>query len=86
MGVHQGTNEPFGTLADKTLRLKRIAAHRAFDQLPRIGMSRKQSYKWLQAKFALNKEQAHIGKFSSYMCDEVITACTEALQNNRRTA
>ena len=86
VGVHQHSNEPLGTLADKALRRKRMAAHRVFNQLTRIGMSRKQSYKWLQAKFALNEDQAHIGKFSIYMCDEVIAVCTEALQNNRRAA
>jgi len=86
VGVHQRTNEPLGTLADKALRRKRIAAHSVFNQLTSIGMSRRQSYKWLQAKFALNDEQAHIGMFSSYMCDEVITECKQALRNNNIAA
>ena len=84
VGVHKNSNEPLGTLANKALRRKRIDAHRVFNQLSDSGMmNRGQSYKWLQAKFALSYRQAHIGKFSEYMCDEVIAACSEVLCNNR---
>jgi len=84
VGVHKNNNEPLGTLANKALRRKRIDAHRVFNQLSDSGMmNRGQSYKWLQAKFALSNRQAHIGKLSEYMCDEVIAACSEVLRNNR---
>ena len=83
VSVHKSNNEPLGSLANKALRRKRIDAHRVFNQLSDSGMmNRGQSYKWLQAKFALNSRRAHIGKFSEYMCDEVIAACSEVLYNN----
>lgn len=65
-----------GTLADGNLRHKRILAHKAFDRLWKNGvMTKWQAYKWMQAKFGLSSDQAHIAKFSEYMCDQLIDAC-----------
>ena len=84
VGVHQKTREPMGTLAGKELRGKRIEAHKVFNRLWESGLMEKwQAYKWMGAKFGLNRQQAHIAKFSEYMCDELIAVCESALRNNR---
>jgi hypothetical protein len=73
-----------GTLADKKRRVKRIQAHNAFNYLWESGMMKKwQAYKWMEAKFGLNSRQAHIAKFSEYMCDELIALCEKSFQNNK---
>jgi hypothetical protein len=83
VGAHKKTKEPFGTLADKNLRLKRIQAHRVFNQLWERGfMSKAQAYKWAQSRFGLNSEQTHIGLFSEYMCSELIRESEQFLRNN----
>ena len=76
VGAHQKSLKPLGTLADGNLRHKRILAHKAFDRLWKEGvMTKRQAYIWMQAKFGLSSEQAHIAKFSEYMCDELIAIC-----------
>ena len=85
VGVHQKSMLPKGTLANGDLRHKRIIAHKAFNQFWTSGlMSKWQAYKWMQAKLGLNSEQAHIGKFSEFMCDELISLCSQVQQNNRQ--
>jgi ssDNA-binding Zn-finger/Zn-ribbon topoisomerase 1 len=76
VGAHRKTLEPMGTLADGNLRHKRILAHKSFDRLWKSGLMTKwQAYKWMQAKFGLSSEQAHIAKFSDFMCDQLIAMC-----------
>lgn len=83
VGVHPGTVRPKGSLADSSLRKKRIRAHQIFDQLWQQGIfSRQESYRWLADKFCLEIHQAHIGKFSDYMCDQLIHEASKVLQNN----
>ena len=83
VGVHKGTKEPKGTLADGALRNKRIWAHKLFDAIWQNGiMSRSAAYKWLCAKFSLRKEHGHIGCFSDYMCNSLMEECMVALKNN----
>jgi ssDNA-binding Zn-finger/Zn-ribbon topoisomerase 1 len=85
--AHKQSRQPMGALADGSLRRKRIQAHRAFDQLWRGGIMQKwQAYKWMQAKFGLNCEQAHIANFSEYRCDELIAMCELAMENIRKAA
>lgn len=77
VGTHARTHLPMGTLANGELRHKRIEAHRAFNLLWQSGMMEKwQAYKWMQAKFSLRSDQAHIALFSAYMCDQLIDACS----------
>lgn len=72
-----------GTLADGDLRYKRIQTHRAFDWLWTSGlMTKSQAYKWMQAKLGISSSQAHIAKFSYYLCDQLIAACNQARENN----
>ena len=83
VGVHKGTLIPKGTLANGDLRNKRIQTHKVFSQLWRNGiMNKKQAYRWMQYKFCLSPEQAHIGQFSEYRCDELMRISHEVLQNN----
>lgn len=85
--AHQKSKLPMGTLANGDLRNKRIQAHKAFDWLWKSGlMSKRQAYKWMQAKLGLNEEQAHIAKFSEYMCDQLIAVCMQAQKNNKMAA
>lgn len=87
VGVHAKSLLPLGTLANGDLRHKRILAHKAFDQFQKTcGMEKWQAYQWLQAKFSLRRDQAHIGKFSDYMCDQLITVCQEVEASRKRRA
>ncbi len=87
VGVHKHNNKPMGTLANGQLRHKRIMAHKAFNTLWGTGKMKKwQAYKWMQAKFNLSEEQAHIGLFSKYMCDELIKECEKVAVNMKIVA
>lgn len=87
VAAHKRTKLPMGTLADGDLRNKRIQAHKAFDWMWKSGLMTKwQAYKWMQGKLALNDEQAHIAKFSEYMCDCLIVECNKAYENQRMAA
>ncbi len=73
-----------GSLANGDLRKKRIQAHKAFDRLWKCRIMEKwQAYRWMQAKFGLSSEQAHIAKFSEYMCDQLIEICGQVVENNK---
>ena len=86
VSVHEGTQMPKGTLANGDLRHKRIETHRLFDALWKNGIfSRKDAYRWLQDIFCLSDAQAHIGEFSDYRCDRLITECQKVLRNNNIT-
>ena len=87
VGVHAHSLLPLGTLANGDLRHKRILAHKAFEQFQKdCRMEKWQAYQWLQAKFSLRRDQAHIGKFSDYMCEQLIAVCKEAGTNRQRAA
>lgn len=78
---------PMGTLANSELRRKRIQAHAAFGRLWEDGlMSKKQAYLWLQAKLGLPEQEAHIGRFSTFRCEQVIQLCGSFFCANRRAA
>ena len=72
-------------ISQRPLRWKRRAAHDAMERLWERGlMSKAAAYRWLQLKFGIPVEEAHIGRFSEYRCDEVIRMCEELI--NRQTA
>ena len=86
VGVHKGTQTPKGTLADGDLRNLRIQAHRMFDMIWKNGiLTRKNAYRWIQDKFSLRSDQAHIGNFSEYMCRRLIEESRIVLENNHIT-
>ena len=70
-------------LADGDLRNLRIRAHRTFDLIWQNGiLTRKNAYRWIQDKFSLRSDQAHIGYFSEYMCRQLIDESRAVLENN----
>lgn len=76
VAAHKSSRLPMGTLANAELRHKRIQAHAAFNRLWESGlMSKRQAYLWLQAKLGLSEQEAHIGKFSMFRCEQVIQLC-----------
>lgn len=84
VGVHKGTSIPKGTLANKELRQKRIYAHRIFDQIWKQGiLSKREAYRWIADKFCLTSQQAHIGEFSDYMCEQLIKESRKVLHSNK---
>lgn len=76
--------QPMGTLANKELRQKRIAAHKSIDRIWKKGfMTKEQVYVWLQSKLNMTDKEMHIGKFGIYYCNRVIYECNRAYRNMR---
>lgn len=76
VAAHKKNCLPMGSLANAELRRKRIQAHAALDRLWKGGlMSKKQAYFWLQAKLDLPGEETHIGRFSTFRCEQVRWCC-----------
>lgn len=75
---------PMGTLANKKLRKKRIAAHKSLHRIYKKGlMTKSEVYTWLQSKLDLTENEMHIGKFGEYYCNRVIYECNKAYRNMR---
>lgn len=86
VAAHHRTGLPMGTLADKKLRRLRVEAHAALDRLMDVsGMSKKETYRWLQLQLGLPEEEAHIAKFSELRCESTIRLCN-GFVNSCRTA
>lgn len=86
VGVHDGTQIPMGTLANKELRKKRISAHKFFNLLwKKHIMTKKQAYRWMECFMGLAKDDGHIAMFSDYRCNLLIEKCKEVLSNNNIT-
>lgn len=85
VGVHKGTANALGRLANKTLRVYKQIAHQWFDSIrtdPSIlqGYSKKRSsaYKWLAIQMDLPTKYCHIGMFDEDQCKKVIRICQAA--------
>ena len=77
--VDRCTKQPLGTLANGDLRHKRILAHHALHSVQtQLGMSRDQSYRWLQTQMGLPGDQVHIAKCGDYRCEQIIHICENA--------
>lgn len=73
VGVHPGTDQPLGTMADEKTRKARRLAHAAFDQIWRSGkMKRREAYEWLAYQLGISFADCHIGMFSLRRCEIVI--------------
>lgn len=78
VGVHPGTHNPLGTLANAELRQARQRAHAAFDPIWRNGgLTRKQAYTWMAQTLGITKEKAHIAKFTVKQCNDLTQAVAE---------
>lgn len=76
VSAHKKDRKPMGTMANHSLRRKRILAHQALKRLQKERhMNKWAVYVWLQAKMGLDESQTHIGMFSEQMCDQVISLC-----------
>lgn len=73
-----------GRLANKELRLKKIAAHYYFDKLWKLKMdtaniskskARLAAYKWLSQEMNIPKRYCHIGMFDTAECEAAIAIC-----------
>ena len=77
MLMSQQTAARSSLLAD--LRHKRILAHHALHSVQaQLGMSRDQSYRWLQTQMGLPGDQVHIAKCGDYRCEQIIRICENA--------
>lgn len=84
VAAHIKSGLPMGTPANKTLRNKRIAAHKALDKIWKNGyMTKEQVYIWLQAKLDMPANVMHIGKLNEYYCNRIIYECNRAYRNMR---
>lgn len=73
VGVHNGTDKPFGRLANAELRKWKQAAHAQFDPIWQSnGMKRKDAYRWLSEQMQIPFENTHIGMFDIEQCRQVI--------------
>jgi len=81
VAVIPGTKTPTGTLADGKLRRLRIEAHRQFDELHKLGyIAREDAYAWLSDLFQIPRKEAHIGQFTEYRCQVLITESENRLK------
>lgn len=73
VGVHKGTDESLGRLANAELRKWKKATHSIFDVLwKERRMTRNQAYEWLADKLKIKREDCHIGMFDEDMCKRAI--------------
>lgn len=80
VGVHAGTKNPKGTLANSELRNKRIKTHKVFDLLWKCRlMTKKEAYRWIAYSMGIPFDMGHIGCFSEYRCDELVKICRDFL-------
>ncbi len=76
VGCHPRTDIPLGRLANKELRVLKMAAHRTFDPLWKCGsMTRRDAYAWLSRAMNLPPRETHIGMFDEEQCREVVRLC-----------
>lgn len=81
VGVHEGTDQPLGRLANPQLRRAKVAAHSAFDPLwkPTIAtkpvMRRGAAYEWLARELGIRAADCHIGMFDVATCLRVVEIC-----------
>lgn len=78
VGCHEGTDIPFGLMADAMTRDARYQAHLAFDRLWRGGgLRRAEAYAWMARVLMIEPERAHIGMLSERQCEALIAAVKE---------
>ena len=78
VGVHKGTEQPLGRLANAELRYWKKQAHAAFDPIWKYGsMKRHNAYGWLSSQLNIPHDKTHIGMFDVGQCKQVIQVCNE---------
>jgi hypothetical protein len=75
VGVHKGTENALGTLADAETRKWRRKAHEAFDPLWQSGrMTRREAYQRLRVLSDMSAHDAHISRMTAAQCMGLIRA------------
>lgn len=83
VGVHKGTENALGRLANAELRKWKIRAHFLFDRLWKKKMAhgfrkktaRAKAYAWLSQELKIAAEFTHIGMFDVEDCKKVVELC-----------
>lgn len=84
VGVHNGTNQALGRLANYELRQAKIQAHAYFDGMWKKKMERNKmsknvarnlAYEWLARMMGLTRDDCHIGMFDVAECNKVVELC-----------
>lgn len=82
VGVHKGTDNALGRLADRSLRFWKKQAHFYFDQLWQAKYyTRHEAYKLLSDHLKIPAEYTHIGMFSIETCQSVISWAYQKLRD-----
>ena len=82
VGCHKETRIPLGTLANDSLRKKRMDVHNAFDHLWKSKIvSRTNAYVMLRERLGITANECHIGQFTFEMCEKALLAIE--IINNR---
>lgn len=87
VGVHRGTDDALGRLANRELREWKKAAHAHFDPLWRKKMSqgieknvaRTSAYGWLSQQLGIDRDLTHIGMMDVEQCKAVVELCKKYL-------
>lgn len=85
VGVHKGTDDALGRLANSELRHWKKEAHAMFDPLWRRKMeqgfskkkARGKAYKWLSEQMGIDIKLTHIGMMDIEQCKRVVELCSE---------
>ena len=86
VGVHKGTTEPLGRLANRSLRDWKKRAHAAFDPIWQMApgspkrKTRNSAYGWLSVQLGIPGETCHIGMFDEETCQRVVALCKPILK------
>lgn len=86
VGVHKGTNEALGRLANAELRDAKKQAHEYFDKIWQLKtMTRDEAYKWLSERIGTDPKYTHIGMFGVKTCKDVVYFSKQLLNDIRRS-
>lgn len=88
VGVHKGTDQALGRLANAELREAKKEAHFYFDQIAKTNLinkiwkkhipntsNRNKAYLWLSNQLGIPRELCHIGMFDVSDCKRVVELC-----------
>lgn len=96
VGVHDGTDNALGRLANAELRKAKMEAHHWFDQIAKADgvinevwpvfvkdiSNRNKSYLWLSKFLGISKDDCHIGMFDVETCGKVVEISKKAIENH----
>lgn len=75
VGCHKRSTKPLGTLANAELREARKRAHKAFDDIWRMGFKpRSSAYTWLASVLGIPKRSCHIAMMTEAQCANTVAA------------